>query len=299
MLAKDTDVFEADYQITSLTKNIAATDDKSCRRAAYVGEEYFIHNRDLAGWDSTHPINSTDSPSCFARLVFVACGTAEFRVHHAPTIEFGNERSARAVERRMHAPHWKSDGKRWSTIGLFMILYEKQPLYALVPYCMNSFFVRQAMGLCSGIFLGMGVLTWYPDPIRVSHKGVIIPVAHDIAYVLRGLKMPVMWATLTLGTFSGVECLVEQMRDPKKESTYVNAMAGGAASGALMGSMTKRFDIMAVTALFMGLVEFNGPHYIVDRDHYSEINSIRLALTEEESDTLKALKEKYPEFKHY
>ena len=149
----------------------------------------------------------------------------------------------------------------------------------------------------------MGVLTWYPDPIRVSHKGVIIPVAHDLAYVLRGLKMPVMWATLTLGTFSGVECLVEQMRDPKKESTYVNAMAGGAASGALMGSMTKRFDIMAVTALgmglLMGLVEFNGPHYIVDQDHYSEINSIRLALTEEESDTLKALKEKYPEFKHY
>ena len=93
------------------------------------------------------------------------------------------------------------------------------------------------------------------------------------------------------------------MRDPKKESTYVNAMAGGAASGALMGSMTKRFDIMAVTALgmglLMGLVEFNGPHYIVDQDHYSEINSIRLALTEEESDTLKALKEKYPEFKHY
>ena len=151
--------------------------------------------------------------------------------------------------------------------------------------------------------MGFAGLSWYPDPVRVSHKGVVVQVAQDIPYVLRGLKMPFGWATLTLGTFTGVECLVESMRDPNKESTYVNAMAGGAACGAVMGSMFKRFDIMATTALamsvLMGMADFNGQRYVVDPSAHEKTELMRISLTEEESETLKALKEKYPEFKHY
>jgi len=143
---------------------------------------------------------------------------------------------------------------------------------------------------------------WYPDPVRFAHKGTVVEVAHDFGYVMRSFKMPVLWCTLVLGTFSGVECLVENLRDPKKESTYVNAMAGGAAAGALMGSMTKRFDIMAVTAfgmsILMGMAELNGQRLVMDPPHHLRKEDIRISLTEEESDTLKALKEKYPEFKH-
>ena len=151
--------------------------------------------------------------------------------------------------------------------------------------------------------MGFVGLTWYPDPVRVSHKGVVIPVAHDIPYILRALKKPFGWATMSLATFTGVECLVESMRDPNKESTYINAMAGGAACGALMGSMSKRFDIMASTALgmslLMGMADFNGQRISIDPAAFEKTECMRLSLTEEESDTLKALKEKYPEFKHY
>lgn len=147
----------------------------------------------------------------------------------------------------------------------------------------------------------IGVM-WYPDPIRFGHKGTVVPVVQDIAYVLRGLKMPVTWGTLVLGTFTGVECLVENMRDPKKESTYVNAMAGGAAAGAMMGAMTKRLDIVSVTAfgmsLLMGMVDYNGQRLAMDPAHQLRKEDIRISLTEEETDTLKELKEKYPEFKH-
>jgi len=150
--------------------------------------------------------------------------------------------------------------------------------------------------------MGCVGLMWYPDPIRVGHKGFVQDFALDMAYVLRGLKMPFMWGTVVLGTFSGVECLVENMRDPKKESTYVNAMAGGAAAGALMGVMTKRFDIMATTALgmslIMGMAEVNDQRIAIDKDHERTKEFPREGLVEEESDTLKALKEKYPQFKN-
>jgi len=143
---------------------------------------------------------------------------------------------------------------------------------------------------------------WYPDPVRYGYKGTVMPFAQDIGYILRGLRMPIGWSTVVLGTFSGVECLFESLRDPQKESTYVNAMAGGAAAGAVMGLMTKRLDIVSVSALatglFMGMVEYNGQTTVSDPEHKRFRDSVRMSLKEEETETLKELKKKYPEYKH-
>lgn len=149
--------------------------------------------------------------------------------------------------------------------------------------------------------MGLASLTWYPDPVRFGYKGTMYEIAYDMAYNLQAMRKPVIWSTLVLGTFSAVECLTESLRDPERESTYVNAFAGGAAAGAVMGTMTKRFDIMSVTALslgiLMGMIEYNG-----QRTHDPEIMekklSMRITFEEEESSELQALKEKYPKYKH-
>jgi hypothetical protein len=151
------------------------------------------------------------------------------------------------------------------------------------------------------VFLGSGILSWYPDPYRFDIKGTVVPYAHNMRYVLRGLKAPVMWASVVCGTFSLTECLMEQMRDEGKESTYVNASVAGAVTGLIMGSMTKRIDMMAISALglgvLMGMVEYNGQKTVSDPEHANIKWNAVMPRVEHESTTVRELKEKYPEFK--
>lgn len=146
------------------------------------------------------------------------------------------------------------------------------------------------------------MLAWHPDPYMFDVKNTVVPRALNLQYILRGLKAPMMWSTAVCGVFSLTECLVEQLRDESKHSTHWNAALAGAASGLVMGSMSRRLDIMATSALgvglVMGMVEFNGQTYVSDLDHAERKWDERMPLQEPESDTLKALKEKYPEFKH-
>jgi hypothetical protein len=113
--------------------------------------------------------------------------------------------------------------------------------------------------------VGYAKLAWYPDPYAYAHKNVEVSKALDIRYMLRNLKTPVILAGLACGTYSGVECTFENMRDESKSSTWVNSMAGGAAAGTILGSLSKRLDVMASAALGVGLlmamVEYNS-HFI-------------------------------------
>jgi hypothetical protein len=145
------------------------------------------------------------------------------------------------------------------------------------------------------------MLAWYPDPYRFDVKGTVSPYALNVSYVLRGLRAPVMWASVVCGTFSMTECLMEQLRDEGKASTYVNASVAGAATGLVMGSMSKRIDIMATSALsmgvLMGMVEYNGQTTISDPEHANIKWNSMAPFIETESSTVKELKQKYPEFK--
>lgn len=140
--------------------------------------------------------------------------------------------------------------------------------------------------------MGYAKLAWYPDPYRYSYKGTEHAYATDFRYVLRNLPGPVIFASLTCATFTGVECMVENLRDEAKESTWVNAMAGGAAAGLVMGSLSKRFDIMSTTALgtglLMAMVEYNS-HYKATEQGLVAVNR---------GPSVAELKERYPKFKH-
>jgi hypothetical protein len=144
------------------------------------------------------------------------------------------------------------------------------------------------------------VQAWYPDPYRFDFKGVKTDANLGVRYVARHLKAPVLWSTLVCSVFTGVECVMEGLRDEDHQSTYINSAVAGAAAGLVMGSMTKRMDIMATSALgvglLMGMAEGNGQRLVVDKGH----SAIKwnAALVKENETTVNDLKEKYPEFKH-
>lgn len=161
--------------------------------------------------------------------------------------------------------------------------------------------LSQGQGAVGGVFIGAGKLAWYPDPYRFDVKNTIKSKALDLKYIFRNMTAPVLWGTLACGVYGGVECVMEGMRDEAHDKTYVNSAVAGAATGLVIGSMTRRYDIMATTALcvggLMGMVEYNGQKTAGDKPHAEVKWNGLLPEFDKESDSLKALKEKYPEFK--
>ena len=146
-------------------------------------------------------------------------------------------------------------------------------------------------GAFAGVVIGYAKLAWYPDPYRYTYKGTEVFYPLDFRYVLRNLRSPVIFASLTCAAYSGVECTIENMRDESKSSTWVNSMAGGAAAGMVMGSMSKRLDVMSVSALGVGLlmamVEYNS-HFIAAEQG---------TISDNRGPSVAELKERYPKFK--
>lgn len=93
---------------------------------------------------------------------------------------------------------------------------------------------------------------------------------------------------------------MEQLRDEAKSSTWVNSAVAGAAAGMVMGSMSKRIDIMALAGLgvgvLMGMVEFNGQTYVSDSKHAQTKWKDLLPPKTKETTTVEDLKKLYPEF---
>jgi prepilin signal peptidase PulO-like enzyme (type II secretory pathway) len=161
-------------------------------------------------------------------------------------------------------------------------------------------YLAQMFGAGAGLLFGAGLMSWYPDPYRFDFKGTVVPKTLGLPYLIAGLRSPTLWASLICGTFSGVECIMEQTRDESRSSTYVNSAVAGAVTGAMIGSMTKRLDVMSSTALclgmLMGMVEYNGSKVAADVEHVKAKN-IPLPVRHAESSELDSLKETYPEFK--
>jgi len=149
--------------------------------------------------------------------------------------------------------------------------------------------------------MGAAVLSWYPDPYAYDVKNTRRPFALGLRYVLGGLKAPILWSAVVCGTYSGVECVAEGMRDATHEATYLNSAVAGAAAGMVMGSMTKRLDVVATSALgmgaLMGMIEYNGQTVVSDKQHASRKWDMALSQTTPDSTTVSDLKETYPEYK--
>ena len=144
------------------------------------------------------------------------------------------------------------------------------------------------------------MLSWYPDPYRYDVKNTRVPFAHNMSYVVRHLRGPVVWSGLICGVYGLVDCVMEQVRDPSKTSTWVNSTVAGAASGLVMGGMSRRFDVMATAALgvgiVMGMVEYNGQGGKSNRQ--AEKERFQWWLPAGDSESVKELKEQYPEYKN-
>jgi hypothetical protein len=157
------------------------------------------------------------------------------------------------------------------------------------------------VGGAAGVLIGTGFMSWYPDKYAYDVKNTVVKANLGLQYFFRNVKGPVLWAALAATTFSGTECIFEQMRDETHAATYVNAAAAGACTGLVLGSMSKRFDVMCTTALglgmLMGMIECNGTRFVSDKEGAVKKWFGAQPPRPVESTTVAELKEKYPEFK--
>jgi hypothetical protein len=137
-----------------------------------------------------------------------------------------------------------------------------------------------------------------------AHKDTVIagPVRGS-SYIMNTFLRPTVAFSVVNLTFAGVESLLEEIRGSHHKDPWNAAFAGAAAGFVLGGFLARRVDVATCTALgtglIMGAVDFNGPNIVCDpamesaRKFPAKINA-----TFQESDELKALKEKYPAYKY-
>lgn len=117
-------------------------------------------------------------------------------------------------------------------------------------------------------------------------------------YQYRGLVRPAFWFAAVGTSYAAAECLAEEVRN-KRDS--LNAGFGGLVAGAVMGSIFRRFDLMAASAIGCGILMFGTDLSTsnTEADKVELYHKIYDTLPEkhEESAALKALKEKYQKFK--
>jgi len=157
-------------------------------------------------------------------------------------------------------------------------------------------------GSAAGIFAGAFDLAWYPDAQIRTPKGVYdVPFSwkNTVTKVMR----PMAWCAASGAAYSLGACLSEQMRGGQKDP--LNAANGGALAGLVMGSMSRRFDVMTATAIglwaLMGVADgFRfGEAFVLDPDHFNHRNFGMRAKQHTESEELDHLKKLYPKYKDY
>lgn len=104
--------------------------------------------------------------------------------------------------------------------------------------------------------------------------------------------------SVAASTFTGVDCLSRSLRD---NNDSWNAVIGGMAAGAVMGTVTKRIDLMTASAIgmgiLMGVTDYAGPDTVAQPEKLRQQQYDVRPLTHVESADLHDLKEKYPKFK--
>jgi len=166
--------------------------------------------------------------------------------------------------------------------------------------CLERITKAGGMGLGMGFFYNLVAVPWHPDPVDFFPKGVM-KLRDNWKFFRSGFVRPMaVFASVGIA-FAGVECIMENARDPERKSKHWNAAAGGFASGMVIGSTTKRMDVALVAGgacgIVMGALQFNGMHYISDPHQMAMKVGGKWPKQYNESKELSALKEKFPEFK--
>jgi hypothetical protein len=122
--------------------------------------------------------------------------------------------------------------------------------------------LSKIQGALCGALIGAAHMVWVPETRYFELKGTEIYYPRTWMYVFGKMKKPTVLCSIVCGTYCGVECIVEQLRDDKHTKKYIQASAAGAATGLVIGSITKRPDVMlslsAGMGLVHGLIELNG-----------------------------------------
>lgn len=153
------------------------------------------------------------------------------------------------------------------------------------------------MGAGAGTLYGAIKASWNPDAALATAR---FGGGSTWRHALQVVTKPGLFCAGVAATYAGVECLSAGFRGDGKVSPKDSILAGMAA-GFMMASTTKRFDMMAASAIgtgiMMGCMEFNGPDIITDHEKYNTKIFGSLPKTHVESEDLAALKDKYPKWK--
>lgn len=159
----------------------------------------------------------------------------------------------------------------------------------------------KGIGAGAGTFYGTCLAAWYPDPITTAGKYGGIPGKTDFRAVGRTILRPAMWFSLTAGTYTAVECAMEASRNETQD--VWNSLVAGMAGGAVIGMTSGRAQVVAATAIGMGLalaaVDLSGPKTVWDEELLDGHKRQGLLPKKHvESEALAALKEEFPQHKN-
>jgi hypothetical protein len=156
----------------------------------------------------------------------------------------------------------------------------------------------------AGVGYGAFNMAYYPDKFAYSQKGTVTAgPSRGLKYIMHTTVRPAVAFSLVSMTYASAESFLEEMKGSHHKDPWNSAFAGAAAGMVLGGFFARRFDVASMTALgtglLMGMVDFNGPSITVDpvRQAAKKFPK-KVATTFAESECLKDLKDKYPEFKH-
>ena len=159
---------------------------------------------------------------------------------------------------------------------------------------------HQGIGAGAGTFYGACLAAWYPDPVTTAGKYGGIPGRTDVRAIGKTILRPAMWFSLTAGTYTAVECAMEAARNETQDAW--NSLVAGMAGGAVIGMTNGRPQVVAATAIGMGIVmaavELSGPKTVANEAALDHKRMGLLPKTHVESEALAALKEKYPQHKN-
>ena len=156
------------------------------------------------------------------------------------------------------------------------------------------------LGAGVGTFVGSIQAAWYPDPITSSKRFGGVVGHTDSKALFRTVARPALFFAITGSTFAFTECAAETFRGLEKKEDGINSLIGGFVTGAVMGATTKRFDIMAASAIGTGLFMWgfaaSGNGSVWNKEDLKYKRTGVLPATHKDSDALASLKEKYPKY---
>lgn len=111
---------------------------------------------------------------------------------------------------------------------------------------------------------------------------------------------PAMWFSLAAGAFTATECAMEAARNETQDAW--NSLVSGMVGGAVIGLTTGRPQVVAATAIGMGIfmtaLDLSGDKTVYDEKLLEYKRNGILPETHKESEALSALKAKFPQHKN-